>query len=202
MSILVNDPEQEELLLRRRREFGGDLYDEVWEGVYMMVPLPNNEHQDLVMELAAILRAVVPRRVGRVLPGANVSDLGRSWKDDFRVPDVAVFLAGGHSENRRTHWKGGDFFVEIASPGEDPRKKLPFYARVGVEEVLVVDRKPWRLELYRLAADRLVKIGASRPGRPDWLESTKVPLRFRMVSGDPRPQIEVARTNRRGRWLV
>ena len=49
-----------------------------------------------------------------------------------------------------------DFLVEIISPGDKSRDKLAFYAELGVRELLVVDRYPWSLELYRLGGNELV----------------------------------------------
>ena len=61
-----------------------------------------------------------------------------------------------------TFWYGGpDFAVEVISPFDRSRKKFEFYARVGVRELLLVNRKPWSLELYRL--DR----GRAEAGRQD-----------------------------------
>ena len=45
MSLLVSDPELKERLLAERRASGGDRYDEVWDGVYVMSPLADDEHQ-------------------------------------------------------------------------------------------------------------------------------------------------------------
>ena len=52
MPTLVMDPKIEEQLLENRRAWGGDKFDEVWEGVYVMSPLPNNEHQKLMSRLS------------------------------------------------------------------------------------------------------------------------------------------------------
>ena len=49
MSLMVLDKRIAEELLTERRAWGGDHHDEVWDGVYMMSPLPNNEHQELVV---------------------------------------------------------------------------------------------------------------------------------------------------------
>lgn len=42
-----------------------------------------------------------------------------------------MYLAGSKAKDSGTHWVGGpDILVEITSPGEDPRQKLDFYAKV------------------------------------------------------------------------
>ena len=61
MAVMVLDPYVEQQILAERARSDGDQYDEVWEGVYIVTPLPNNEHQELVFELVSILREVVRR---------------------------------------------------------------------------------------------------------------------------------------------
>ena len=98
------------------------------------------------------------------MPGANITDLEEDWTHNYRCPDVVVFLKEGRAINRETHFFGGpDFAVEIVSEFDRSREKLPFYARVGVRELLLVDRDPWVLELFRLQDDRL---DAGRPLDP------------------------------------
>ena len=54
--------------LRERQKRGIDKYDEVWDGVYVMPPLANNPHQDLVLDLCVILHHVITQeRRGRLL---------------------------------------------------------------------------------------------------------------------------------------
>jgi hypothetical protein len=45
MTMLVLDPAEERRLKRQRALTGADRFDEVWNGVYVMAPLANNEHQ-------------------------------------------------------------------------------------------------------------------------------------------------------------
>ena len=204
MATLVFDPLVEERIKAEREASGADRYDEVWEGVYMMAPLADDEHQDVQTGLAAAIHWTVQRPgLGKVRAGVNVSDREEGWVKNYRIPDVAVFLAGSSARNCRTHWVGGpDFAVEIVSPGDRSREKLDFYSGVGVRELLVVDRDPWELELYRLTAGRLAVVGASTPGRADALPSDVVPLSFRLLPGQPRPQVEVAHHDGVQRWLV
>ena len=55
MVALLNDPHLQRQLMRRRRAWGADRYDEVWDGVYVMNAYPNIEHQGLVGRLTSIL---------------------------------------------------------------------------------------------------------------------------------------------------
>ena len=40
MTIMLTDPRLEQRLKLEREESGADRYDEVWEGIYMMTPMP------------------------------------------------------------------------------------------------------------------------------------------------------------------
>ncbi|HEX6985520.1 MAG TPA: Uma2 family endonuclease, partial [Planctomycetaceae bacterium] len=182
-------------LRRRREEAGEDRWDEVWDGVYVMGALPNDEHQGIVGWLTTILTLTVELNgLGVVRPGVNVSDRPEHWKENYRCPDVVVYLKDNPAENRGTHWFGGpDLAAEVVCPGEDPHAKLDFYAKVGTRELLVVDRDPWRLELFRLTNDELKRVGLSEvsDGRPgEVLASEVVPFTWRLVPGDGRPRIE------------
>ena len=193
MVLLVSDSELEKRLIAKRREFRSDRWDEVWDGVYVMNPIPNNEHQEIVGNLTHALHdAVQDPGLGLVFPGVNLTDRKSGWKKNYRCPDVAVFLKGTKAEDRDTHWYGGpDFAVEIRSPKDRSRKKLGFYAKVGKRELLLVDRAPWALELYRLEAAELKLVGRSTPTDPLVLASEVVPLTWRLVAGDDRPRIEI-----------
>ena len=45
MATIIHDRVLQERLQAVRAATGADRYDEVWEGDYMMAPVPNNEHQ-------------------------------------------------------------------------------------------------------------------------------------------------------------
>ncbi len=204
MAILVADPYVADRLLAERKASGADRYDEVWEGIYMMVPMPNDEHQQIVSRLGSVFEEIVGwPGLGEVRPGVNLTDLRDDWTRDYRVPDVAVFLHEGSAENCGTHWRGGaDLLVEITSPGDRTHEKLPFYSRLGVRELLVIDREPWTLELYRRHGDRLKKFGQSGLDSDDVLASEVVPLTFQLVAGTPRPNIKATHTESERSWLV
>ncbi len=112
MTALIADPGVAERLIAERRARGWDRKDEVWDGVYIIMPDPNVEHQLLVMRLGVAFSAAINVPAGgTVFPGLNLSDRVTDWKHNFRCPDVAVFLAGnsaqvfeGISAGRRISW--------------------------------------------------------------------------------------------------
>lgn len=204
MAALLLDAGLEKSLREQRRISGADRYDEVWEGVYRMSPSPNNEHQTIVSEFDAIFRMEIGwQGRGDVHPGTNVSDRESNWEQNYRVPDVAVFLKEGRARNCGAFWQGGpDFLVEIVSPYDDTREKIPFYAKIGTREMLIIDRDPWMLELLRLHEEELKSDGRSNVSNQCTLVSQVVPFCFRLVAGVPRPRIEVASTENSKTWTI
>jgi Uma2 family endonuclease len=112
-------------------------------------------------------------------------------------------LHAGQAQNCGTHWCGAaDFLVEVTSPGEGTREKLPFYSRLGVRELLLLDRNTWTLELHRHDGEHLQIVAQSQPNSQEFLASEVLALAFRLVPGDPRPRVEVKSTEREQTWLV
>src|SRR5688572_3993571 len=204
MVVHVNDPLLEQHLKAERQLTGADRFDEVWEGIYMMAPLADDEHQELQARLTAVFQTVVGwSGLGLVRAGVNVSDRDDDWRFNYRCPDVVVFLPNTSAQNKGSHWLGGpDFAVEILSPYDRSRDKLSFYADVSVRELLLVDRSPWALELYRLDNGRLVLDATSTLAKPQVLRSQLMPLSFKLIPGSPRPVIEVLHSDGKQRWLV
>lgn len=207
MTAIVLDEDLERDMRRQREITGADRWDEVWDGVYVMGALPNDEHQDIVGSLTTYLTLTIQLNgTGLVRPGVNVSDRPEDWKENYRCPDIVVFLYGNPAENRGSHWYGGpDFAVEVVSPGEDPHAKLAFYAKVSTRELLVIDRKPWRLELFRLTDGelKLVESSVAVGGRPgESLNSEVIPFTWRLLPGTSRPRIEVTCTETGQTWYA
>jgi hypothetical protein len=204
MALLVLDPIEEKRLKAEREACEAARYDEVWEGVYVMAPLANNEHQDVQLGLAAAFKAAVGwDSSARVHAGANVSDREDDWEHNYRIPDVVVVFPGGAARDCGTHWCGGpDFCVEIASRGDRNREKIDFYASIGVRELLLIDRDPWKLEMFRATGSRLQSVGRSDATTSDLLASDVVPVAFRLVLAGARPKIEVIHRDGVQRWLV
>lgn len=93
MATLILDEELAHELQAERAERGIDGRDEVWDGVYVVTPIANDEHQDLVGWFTmALLHGISIPGKGLVRPGVNVSDRRKNWKQNFRCPDVVVFL--------------------------------------------------------------------------------------------------------------
>jgi Uma2 family endonuclease len=204
MDTLIVDPRVSERLIRERRAHGADQYDEVWGGVYVMSPAPNDEHQELATRLARpLLEIVEDPGLGVVRIGINLASDPNDWERDYRVPDVAVFLTDSPAVCHGTFWSGPpDFLVEITSPWDKTRDKLRFYSDQWTRELLLVDRDPWQLELYRLQHGQLVLVAKMLLGDATLLESEVLPLRFRLSPGTPRPTIEIFSMDLQRSWIV
>jgi len=182
MAALVCDPNEVQDLIKRRQETGADRYDEVWEGLYVMSPLADPEHQWLVGELFGILRSLISETgLGQVYPGANVTDCADDWRQNYRCPDVVVVLKGSEARCRiigAAFLGGPDFLIEVRSPEDKTFEKLDFYATIGVRELLVVDRDTRAVTLFRLESGRLTQTSPC----DGWLESEVVGLSFRTTA--------------------
>jgi Uma2 family endonuclease len=204
LPLLIPDVNVSADMIEDRRARGVDHHDEVWEGVYVMSPAANNEHQKLIARLTSILIEVVDEAgLGESFPGVNVSDQQDNWQKNLRCPDVVAFLNGNPAQNRDTHRLGGpDFAIEIVSPYDRSREKLDFYARIGTRELLIIDRDPWQLELLRLADGKLGSAGVSTLDKPAPLTSETTHLAFCLAPGDKRPVIAVTHADDGRQWTA
>jgi Uma2 family endonuclease len=170
MPTLVLDPAPSEFqaMLEQRRARGQDRHDEMWKGVYVMMPAPGEAHWLVDEQLAELLRPLA-RRAGLVSGGEfNLGD-----KDDYVVPD-----RGLHRPEVRGDWRStAALVVEIISPGDRTLEKLPFYAAHQVDEVLIVNPQDHTVrwlglsggEYRPLEQSRLIELGpAELAGQIDW----------------------------------
>jgi hypothetical protein len=108
--------------------------------------------------------------------GINVFDEA-SKVPDYRIPDF-TFVAAEHEHLLVTDGvRGGgpEAVIEVRSPDDETYEKLPFFARIGVSEVIVIDRDTKRPEIYRLAGSQYVAV---QPDRDGWLGSEALHVRF------------------------
>ncbi|HEV8240892.1 MAG TPA: Uma2 family endonuclease [Thermoanaerobaculia bacterium] len=186
--------------LAHRKAIGADRWDEMWEGVLHMTPAPGNEHQRTLDELIIYLVPLLRRRGrGTLRSGINVFDES-SAEENYRIPDVTFVGLGREALFAADGIRGGgpDAVIEVRSPDDETYDKLPFYAKLAVGEVLVIDRDSKRPEVYRLAGSTYVPVSADRDG---WVIAETMGLRFRRAPGravlevvdmdDPRDHTEI-----------
>jgi Uma2 family endonuclease len=203
MPTLILDPHIEKHIRAQRAEWGIDRYDEVWEGTYLITPPRETEHSEIQANFVWALNDALISTEAIVYPGVSVRDQTEDWTQNHRCPDVAVVLPGSIARKRGAYYLGGpDFVVEIISSHDRSRDKISFYGQVGVRELLLVDRAPWGIELYRLRNGSLELVGQSRLENPDVLPSAVLPLTFRLIEGQPRPKIKARHADGVLKWLA
>ena len=207
MPILIYDPDIEQDVRDRyltNPSHCNPRPTEMWEGVEVVAPLANNEHTRIATKLQLAFAGVIDwDRGDQALGPCNVTDRNIDWEKNYRNPDVLVALAGGAATDCGAYWRGGpDLVVEIISRGEDPQAKFDFYATVGSREVLIVDRKPWALELYQLRGGGYVLAGRSDEATPATFASTVLPLTFRLRPAPSRPVIEMTHVGTGQVWTA
>ncbi len=160
-----------------RKRTGADKWDEMWDGVLHMPPMPNRFHQDLEWALEAFLRFYWARpHLAKVYHQINVASPG-GWPNDYRVPDLVLLTAERFDIDHNEYFEGApDAVVEIHSPGDEAYEKLPFYARLGVPEVWIIDRDTCQPEIYLLKRGRYRK---QTPTKAGWIRSPLTGMEMR-----------------------
>jgi Uma2 family endonuclease len=156
-------------ILEWRKQTGAHRYDEMWEGVLHMPPMPNRFHQDLEGSMETYLRIHWARpRGAKVYHQINLASVG-SWPNNYRIPDLLLLKPERFAIDRIEYFEGPpSVVVEIHSPGDETYEKFPFYADLGVPEVWVIHRDTGEPEIHVLRRRRYRKL---RPAASGWLRS-------------------------------
>jgi Uma2 family endonuclease len=150
-AVWIGVPEE---FLEERRRLGHDKKDELWEGVLHMVPPPAHVHSRVQTDLVVALSQVARSRGLQV----NV-ECGLFARDDnYRVPDVVL---ARREDCSRRGVERAELVVEVLSPDDESRDKLPFYASVGVPEVWLVEPSSRAFELLVLRDGTYGQIAAT-----------------------------------------
>ena len=181
MKAVVPDVSPTELA--RRKLTGIDRWYEMWEGVLHMAPAPYDEHQRILGELLAFLLPLLKRgRRGALRPGINVFREA-SPKEDYRIPDLTFVATGREAILAKDGVRGGgpDAVIEIRSPGDETCDKFPFFAALGIREVVVIDRDSKKTEVHRLEG---AQYAAAAPDADGSVRAPILAVRFRQEPGE------------------
>jgi len=173
---------------------GDDKNTELDYGEVVLSPRPSADHQDLMIDLATLLkRWAKSHNLGRVT--ADI-DMVLSAEDAVAPAPDLVFIAAG-----RDCWKGSrlygaaDLAVEILSPTERPTRtarKFADYEKYGVHWYWFIDPFSVTLDEYELVKGRLTC--RSEVGADDLFEPGVFPgLKFRLkplLEGDLKAAVE------------
>ena len=186
-------PQVPQQILDQRARTGAERWDEMWEGVLHMPPVPNREHQDLALDLAFWLRAYWANPLGNRVHGPiNLASPG-GWPNDYRIPDLVLLTSDRFDIDRNEYFEGAPTVViEIRSPGDETMEKMPFYAKLGVPETWIIDRDTKVPELCVLRAGEFQRQALDAEG---WLESAATGIRLRAEPAG-RLTIQLARDDR------
>lgn len=141
-----------EAWLQERRALGLDGRDEVWEGVYHVVPHEHGRNGAVAMDLVGLLRE--PARAAGLRPGGSFN-LGEP--DDFRVPDLGFHRGSPNA----LYFPTAALVIEVLSPDDETFAKFDFYARHGVDELWVVDPLEHTVRTWTLRDGSYEEVDAS-----------------------------------------
>ena len=112
-------------------------------------------------------------------------------EENYRVPDLSVVLRTGRGCIVKQGVAGSaDQVVEIYSDGDESYEKFDYYASLGVQEILIIDREARWVELYRLQGKKYVLAAMS----PQRAVSGVLPISMQIVRRGRTTQLKVTDT--------
>lgn len=125
------------------------------EGDLVMAPSPGSSHQEIVLNLATVLRGYLAAHpVGKVFIApldVHLSDINVYQPDLLFIRKASLDIVEEHGIEGAP-----DLVVEILSKSSakyDLGPKRSVYARTGVEEMWIIDPAKRSLAIYRLTED-------------------------------------------------
>jgi Uma2 family endonuclease len=173
MQALLIDPDP--AWLEERRRSGVDRWDEVWEGVLHVVPPPSSVHQRVEFALARVLAEIAERHELEAVPQLGMFQAERN----YRQPDIVVLRPADILDHG---CEGAELAVEVLSPHDESRKKLPFYASRGIP----VDPVTRATEVYVLRGGTYFAV---LPNRAGIVEAPRLGLELSVIDG---PRLRLA----------
>lgn len=146
MHVLITDSTVAAELVEQRRSAGVDTYDEVWEGVYRVVPAGSRRHGEAQARILSVLQHWTGPRVMRAGTLVVTGPINIGTPASYRVPDAAVLA--DEPDDDAVYVPTALMVVEVLSPQDDTFRKFDFYLQCGVREILVVDPQTRTIELH------------------------------------------------------
>ena len=110
-------------------------WDEVWDGVLHMPPMPARKHQNIELRLSIFLfQNGACETGGRVNQQVNLTtaDDEPEWTKNYRIPDIVLLSPDRFGIEREEYMAGAPLVVvEIRSPGDETDEKMAFYLGLG-----------------------------------------------------------------------
>ncbi|HEV7557412.1 MAG TPA: Uma2 family endonuclease [Kofleriaceae bacterium] len=140
-----------EHFLEERHAHGQDKADELWDGVLHMPPTPSSAHCRVDLDLIIALTPIAKRRGWSVFGDSfGLYDHDKN----YRVPDACVV---GPGQISKRGGEGAHLVIEMLSPHDEARDKFPFYAKLGVSEIWLIEPYSREHEIHVLRDDRYVR---------------------------------------------
>lgn len=159
--------------LDERRRLGHDKKDELWDGELHMVPPPTSRHVRVAFRLMVALEPMALKRGLEVFPEpGGLYGPGQDW----RVPDGMLVRPEQVTDRGVDR---AELVIEVLSPHDESRNKLPFYARIGVTEVWLIEPATRAIEVLTLTAGSYRAVAVSGGG----LVSPLLGIRLEVVAG-------------------
>ncbi|MFO0801953.1 MAG: Uma2 family endonuclease [Gemmataceae bacterium] len=175
-AVIANMPPQ---WLAERSRSDAARWDEMWNGVLHMPPMPNRRHQDFARDLLIWLHQWWAQpRGNRVNQEVNLTtpEDEEEWTSNFRIPDLVLLTPDRFGIDQGDYMAGAPLVViEVRSPRDETYEKFPFYADLGVPEVWVFDRDSREPEIYALSGTEYKLQSA---GEDEWIASRASGIEF------------------------
>jgi len=169
--------------IEERKNSEASQWDEMWDGVLHMAPMPNRMHQRFTRDLQMYLqvRWAKPRKA-EVHQEVNLTTAEdeRDWTKNYRIPDLVLLTPDRFAIDKNEYMAGAPLVViEVRLPGDETDDKLDFYAGLGVPEVWTFDRDSKAIELFLRGSDASYEL--VRPDAEGWHKSPNIGVSFRQV---------------------
>ena len=134
---------------------------ELIDGVIYDMAAPSTTHQDLILEIAVVLREFVKKNRGKCKVYISPIDVQLDCDDKTMVqPDVIVICDRDKILNRCLYG-APDFVVEVLSPSstkQDTAIKLRKYQVAGVREYWIIDPDKKKVIIYDWTKSEIPKV--------------------------------------------
>ncbi len=178
-AVIANMPPQ---WLEERKNSEAAQWDEMWNGVRHMPPMPNRMHQRFGRNLLIHLQTHWAEPQGcQVDQEVNLTTPEDEWQwtKNYRIPDLVLTTPDRFHIDKGEYMVGAPLVVvEVRSPRDETYEKFSFYAGLGVPEVWVFDRETREPELYALGQASYQIMGPSADG---WIRSPASGVEFRQA---------------------
>ena len=169
--------------IEERKNSDAAQWDEMWDGVLHMPPMPNRFHQNIALDLALFLKSHWAKKSGgRVHQEVNLTtpEDEAAWTLNYRIPDLVLLDPPRFRIDKNEYMVGAPLVVvEIASPGDETYDKFPFYAGLGIPEVWVIHRDTRTPEIHLLGSER--QYIPAKSDASGWLHSPATGVEFRQT---------------------